>query len=118
MDAWVAQLNTKNGKLQKFIGNQKDITGIENLGAIPTSDMSDELVTDELLPNGDNRIDPTEGIDTSVSVVNYGQILSNLGNIFDPNAQNSFSRAFIDGVSTNDAPFLNQGDRNFLHEVI
>ncbi len=98
VDAWFAQLDVEKGKLQKFIGESKNIN-VSSGGVIPVKDVSNEFLINEALPQGDNRIDLTEGIDTTVSVVDYGQITSSLGNIFDPDSPTSFTSALTDAVN-------------------
>jgi hypothetical protein len=114
LDAWVAELDEKNGKLQKFTGSAKDTAGINNPSPIPTVDISSNFVTNENLPNGDNIINPSEGINTSVSTFSYGQFTSRLGDIFSPSTENSFASVLSAGVTNSNAPFLNNDDLNFL----
>jgi hypothetical protein len=97
VDAWIAQLDVEKGKLQKFIGNNKDVVSEPNPGSVPTTDISNVFVTDEQLPSGDNRIDLTEGLDTTISVVDYGQIVSNLGGIFEDPFRSALTEAFESG---------------------
>ncbi|MCC5615246.1 SBBP repeat-containing protein [Nostoc sp. CHAB 5836] len=115
VDGWLAELNIKNGKLQKFIGSSNDFVSIDEPGLIPTVDITNNLVTRERLPLGDNRINPAEGINlnftqgigansaqrvsTSGSAFNYGQIVSGLGSIFDPESENSFPSALAEAVN-------------------
>jgi Beta-propeller repeat len=117
-DAWFAQFDVEKGKLQRFVGDSKDITSIGDPGAIPTIDISNNIVTDDRLPNGDGRIDLTEGTNTSVSLVDYGQIVSGLSNIFTPSSQNSFTGVLRDGIVNNNAPFLSPSDLEFLNGAI
>lgn len=98
IDAWLAQLDVEDGKLQKFIGDQKDFESIAAPGSIPTPDISNVIVTDEQLPDGDNKIDVTSGIDTSIQAVDYGQVVSNLSNIVDPNPTNSFASEIAEAI--------------------
>ncbi|MBN3907026.1 MAG: SBBP repeat-containing protein [Nostoc sp. NMS1] len=114
LDAWVAELNANNGKLRKFTGTSQDVTSITDPGPISTIDITNNFVTDDKLSNGDNRIDPAQGIDTKVKTFNYGQFTSNLGNIFDPGEQNSFASVLSKGVTSGNAPFLNNSDLNLL----
>lgn len=114
VDAWLAQLDVEKGKLQKFIGSPKDITGIENPGSIPTNNLGNDLVPGNRLPQGDNRINLAPGNE----VVDPRRIQSNLGSLFDPNTQNSITRTFREGISNDNAPFLNNNDRNFLEGAI
>jgi hypothetical protein len=89
VDAWIAQLDVEKGKLQKFTGNAKDVVSDPNPSAVPTTDISNKIVTDEQLPSGDNIIDPGKG-----SSLNYGQFVSGLGIFDDPFAsalQNEFT---------------------------
>jgi hypothetical protein len=135
VDGWLAQLDVKNGKLQKFIGSSNnvinsldnvinssdnviitnsDVISIADPAPIPTIDITRDFVTKEKLPIGDNRINPAEGINlnftqgtssnsagrisTTSSAFNYGQIVSNLGGIFDPQSEGSFSSALSGAV--------------------
>ena len=107
VDAWLAQLDTEKGKLQKFIGSSLDVASIENPGAVPVEDISNQIVTDEKLPSGDNRINPAAGIDLpsgSSSTLNYGKFESSLGGIFDPDAENSFPSALAESIG-DDFPY-------------
>ena len=107
LDGWLAQLDVNKGKLQKFIGSSNDVISIADPESIPTIDITNDLVTKERLPQGDNRINPaegisinsTQGISTSSSAFNYGQIVSSLGSIFDPQSQNSFPSALAQAVN-------------------
>ncbi|MBW4615281.1 MAG: SBBP repeat-containing protein [Desmonostoc vinosum HA7617-LM4] len=113
VDSWVAQLDVNKGKLQKFIGNSNDVISITDPGSIPTIDITNDLVTKEKLPKGDNRINPTEGINptlgistsnrsirsTTSSGFNYGEIVSSLGSLFDPQSQGSFPSALAGAVN-------------------
>lgn len=115
LDSWVAELNANNGKLRKFTGSSNDVISIANPGPIPTIDITNDFVTDDKLPSGDNRINPAEGLDTKVKTFNYGQFTSNLGNIFNPGEQNSFASVLSKGVASGNASFLNNSDLKFLH---
>lgn len=95
VDAWVAQLAVKDGKLQNFIGNTGNVISISNPGSIPTINY-DRLVTADKLPNGDNVIN------TPGNLVDYGQILSNLAPAFDPRLQSSVPTALRTSGIVND----------------
>jgi Beta-propeller repeat len=110
VDGWLAQLDVEKGKLQRFNGSSDDLISIDNPGAIPTRDLGDDLVTDDRLPRGDNRIDAAPG-DT---IVDPRRIESRLGSLFDSNNSNSVIRNFIDSISNDNAPFLNPNDLDFL----
>ncbi|WP_375512406.1 SBBP repeat-containing protein [uncultured Nostoc sp.] len=115
LDGWLAQLDVNKGKLQKFIGSSNDVISIADPESIPTIDITNDLVTKERLPQGDNLINPAEGINlnltqgistnsaqaisSSSSAFNYGQIVSSLGSIFDPQSQNSFPSALAQAVN-------------------
>ncbi|MCC5600725.1 SBBP repeat-containing protein [Nostoc favosum] len=145
VDGWLAQLDVNNGKLQKFIGgssknnvvsslsdditsssdvntsssdvntSSSDVISIADPTPIPTIDITNVLVTKERLPQGDNRINPAEGINlnfaqgisanfaqgtsSTSSAFNYGQIVSGLGSIFDPQSENSFGSALAEAVN-------------------
>ncbi|MBW4563656.1 MAG: SBBP repeat-containing protein [Mojavia pulchra JT2-VF2] len=100
VDGWVAQFDANKGKLQKFIGNSKDLISISDPGPISTVDISNNFVTDEKLPNGDNLINPAQGISVSKSTLDYGDFISSLGSIFDRNVQNSFPTALTEAVNS------------------
>ncbi|MBD2727337.1 SBBP repeat-containing protein [Nostoc sp. FACHB-892] len=114
VDAWVAELNANNGKLQKYTGDSKDIISIADPGPISTIDISNDFLINEELPSGDNIINPAEGIDTNITPFSYGQFTSNLGNIFNPDEPNSFASVLSGGVSSGNASFLKNDDLNFL----
>ncbi|MEH2326496.1 MAG: SBBP repeat-containing protein [Nostoc sp.] len=115
VDSWLAELNLKNGKLQKFIGGSNDVISIADPGPISTIDITNDLVTKERLPQGDNVIDPaaglnpTLGISTSTnstqgtsatgSAFNYGQFTSSLDGIFNSQSEGSFNSALTKGVN-------------------
>jgi Ca2+-binding RTX toxin-like protein len=87
VDAWVAQLAVKDGKLQNFIGNTGNVISISNPGSISSIDITGKLVTADKLPNGDNVIKTPGG------VVDYGQLFTSLAPAFDPQSQNSVPTA-------------------------
>ncbi|MBD2529384.1 SBBP repeat-containing protein [Nostoc flagelliforme FACHB-838] len=101
LDGWLAKLDVKDGKLQKFIGGS-DVISIAAPESIPTIDITNELVTSERLPEGDNRINPAAGISTSRSAFNYGQITSSLGDIFNSQSEGSFPLALAEAVNKGD----------------
>ncbi len=75
----------------------------DNVSSVPVQDVTDKFVTNENLPKGDFRINYGEGIeldfDRPVDVVDYGQILSSLSNIFHPYSENSFPSALDDAIN-------------------
>ncbi|MGA7934582.1 MAG: SBBP repeat-containing protein, partial [Kovacikia sp.] len=85
VDAWVAQLAVKDGKLQNFIGNTGNVITISNPAPIASVDISNKLVTAAQLPNGDNVIKGTN--------VDYGSLLTNLAPAFDPRNSGSVPAA-------------------------
>lgn len=99
VDGWLAKLDVNKGKLQKYVGSSNDVISIADPGSIPTIDITDKFVTKEKLPQGDNRINPAEGISTRSSAFNYGQIVSSLGSIFDPKSEGSFTSALAEAVN-------------------
>ncbi len=101
VDAWFAQFDTKNGNLKKFLGGggSKGVDSISNPSAISVTDASNLLVTSDKLPIGDGVINPAAGTNVNVGVIDYGQILSNLGKVFDSNANNSFPKALAQAVN-------------------
>lgn len=100
VDAWVAVFDAKKGNLQKFIGDPKGETNIAEPSAIPTLDVStDNLVTAEKLPVGDNVIQTTEGTNTNVSFASYGKIAFSLSKIFNPDIQESFPKSLAKEIN-------------------
>ena len=113
VDTWLAELDINKGKLQKFIGSSNDVISIADPESIPTIDITNDLVTKERLPQGDNRINPAEGLNptlgistnsaqatsTSSSAFNYGQFVSSLGSIFNSQSEGSFPSALAKGVN-------------------
>ena len=115
VDAWFAKLDVAKGNLQKFTGgDSKGVTSISNPTPISTDNVSTQLVTDDLLPGGDNRIITTQGLVSGVSSLSYGRIVDNLASAFDPGAANSFPTVFAQGVANNNAPFLSSSDLSLL----
>lgn len=114
VDAWVAAFDADKGNLQRFTGNSKDVDSIVNPSAISTVDSTNDIVTEERLPNGDNIINPSEGTATPQATASVGQLSSTLQGIFSPSNQGSISNVLATGVSTNNAPFLNSSDLNAL----
>lgn len=114
VDAWVATFDANKGNLQRFAGNSKDVDSIVNPTAIPTVDSTNDIVTDERLPNGDNIINPSEGTATPQRTGGIGQISSSLQDIFNPNNQGSVSNVLSNGVSSGNASFLDSNDLNLL----
>ncbi|MCU0534535.1 MAG: SBBP repeat-containing protein [Hydrococcus sp. Prado102] len=114
VDGWLAQLDVERGRLQRFNGSSDDLISIDNPGSIPTVDLGDDLVTDDRLPRGDNRIDLAPG-DT---IVDPRKIESRLGSLFDSNNSNSVTRSFLDAINNNNAPFLNPNDMDFMRGAI
>ena len=78
VDAWVAQLAVKDGKLQNFIGNTGDVTSITNPVPVASIDISSNLVKADQLPDGDNVIRTPGG------AVDYGKLYGSLASAFDP----------------------------------
>ena len=112
LDGWLAQLDVNKGKLQKFIGSSNDVISIADPESIPTIDITNDLVTKERLPQGDNVINPAEGLNptlgistnsaqrtSSSSAFNYGQFTSSLGSIFNSQSEGSFNSALTQGVN-------------------
>ncbi|QFS50416.1 SBBP repeat-containing protein [Nostoc sphaeroides] len=113
LDGWLAQLDINKGKLQKFVGGSNDVISIADPGSILTIDITNDLVTKERLPQGDNVINPAEGLNpnlgistnfaqrtsSSSSAFNYGQIVSSLGGIFNSQSEGSFNSALTEGVN-------------------
>jgi MFS family permease len=99
VDAWLSQFDAKQGRLLRFIGDSKGRISIPQPDAIPTLDVTNNLVTAERLPDGDNIIRTTEGTNTNVTVASYGKIVSSLAKIFNPQNQNSFPNALVTEVN-------------------
>lgn len=87
VDAWLAQLATDTGKLQKFVGNGGPLISIANPGAVSSIDISNQLVTANKLPNGDNSIK------TGIGTIDYGQVYNSFAAAFNPKANNSIPKA-------------------------
>ncbi|MGA7936889.1 MAG: SBBP repeat-containing protein, partial [Kovacikia sp.] len=87
VDAWVAQLAVKDGKLQNFVGNAGNLVSITNPTPVASIDISSRLVTADKLPNGDNRITTPGG------AIDYGQLFASLAPTFDPRNPNSLPAA-------------------------
>ena len=104
VDAWLAKLDVEEGKLKEFIGDSDDVVSIPNPGKISTPDITDQLVVNEQLPEGDNRINPTDGLETTANEVDNEQIISNLTNPFDPRAENSFGSALVEALGEDLTP--------------
>ncbi|NBD16528.1 MAG: hypothetical protein GVY04_10430 [Cyanobacteria bacterium] len=105
VDSWVARLNINNkGKLEKFIGDSSGFAVTSSTNLFVVEDVTDELVTDENLPEGDNRINPTAGVDLPITTVNYGEITGSLAEIFDPNNPDSVTSAVVDTLEVE--PFI------------
>ncbi|MEO1402388.1 MAG: SBBP repeat-containing protein [Cyanobacteria bacterium J06635_1] len=87
IDSWIARFSAEKGKLEKFIGDDKDgfITaeGVD----IDVTDISNQFVTDEFLPSGDNKII------TGFNFADYGDIVSGLAEYFDPRESGTFTDA-------------------------
>lgn len=98
IDAWVAQLKIEDGKLDKFIGNFADNVVISDPSVLPVTDVSNTLVTDDKLTDGDNRI-------LTDSTVDYGNLGLSLGNAFDPNTQNSVPTALAEALQNDPSVF-------------
>ena len=96
VDAWLAKLDVEKGKLQEFIGDSNDLVSIPDPGGISATDITDQLVVNQQLPEGDDRINPTDGLETTANEVDNEQIDSNLTNPFDPRAENSFGSALVE----------------------
>lgn len=99
IDAWYAQLGVETGKLGKFVGESEDFVVASSDTEIAMEDVSKEFATNETLPDGDGIIDLTEGIDTNVDVVDFGQIVDGLSDAFDPSSTNSIPSTITDAVN-------------------
>ncbi|MEO1341266.1 MAG: SBBP repeat-containing protein, partial [Cyanobacteria bacterium J06635_13] len=103
VDAWLAKLDVEEGKLQEFIGDPDGFASIPDPGAISTSDITDQLVVNEQLPDGDNQINTTEGLETNIYLLIIYFINVNLVSPFDPRAENSFGSALVDFLGDDSA---------------
>ncbi|MEO0707841.1 MAG: SBBP repeat-containing protein [Cyanobacteria bacterium J06649_5] len=91
IDGWVARLDDEKGKLDKFIGKGSgggDL--IVSTGNISVTDETGSFATDNALPNGDNDVS------TGLGTIDFGGINDGFEQIFDPNAEGSFSDALVD----------------------
>ncbi|MBD2448797.1 MFS transporter [Nostoc sp. FACHB-152] len=108
VDAWLSQFDAEKGSLLKFIGDTKDNLKIAAPDAIATIDASNDLVTAERLPDGDNIIKTTGGISANVSFASYGAITSSLGKIFNPEIPNSFPQVLAQEINSGKIVIPNQ----------
>jgi hypothetical protein len=99
-DAWIAQLNANNGKLQKFSGNGATSVDFEAAESASITDITSSLETKEELPQGDFKIDPTGG--RSTGQLDYGDFLQGFGKAVDPTADNSVQSALMDAIMNDD----------------
>ncbi|QFS50414.1 SBBP repeat-containing protein [Nostoc sphaeroides] len=91
------------------ISSASDVFSIAVPAPIRTIDITNSLVTSEKLPQGDNRINPAEGINlnfgqrittpSTSSTFNYGQFVSSLDSIFDSGLQPAFSSSLTQAVN-------------------
>jgi hypothetical protein len=99
-DAWIAQLNANNGKVNKFSGNDATSVDFEAAESAPITDITSSLETKEELPQGDFKIDPTGG--RSTGQLDYGDLLQSFGKTFDPTADNSVQSVLMDAIMNDD----------------
>jgi hypothetical protein len=99
-DAWVAELNAKNGKVEKFSGNAAASVDFEAAESDPVTNITSSLETKEELPQGDFKIDPTGG--RATGSFNYGDFLQSFGKSIDPTAKNSVQSALMDAIMNDD----------------
>ncbi|MDJ0734087.1 MAG: SBBP repeat-containing protein [Nostocaceae cyanobacterium] len=104
-DAWIAQLKAEDGKLTKFVGNDAQSVIVDVELSLPVIDISDKLVTDDELPDGDNKIITTEGSTTGLTLVDYGEIGLSMGSAFDPNSNNSVQTSLLDAMINDPSVF-------------
>jgi hypothetical protein len=99
VDAWFAQLEPQRGRLQRFTGSARGISAKES--SLMNSKRTN-LVTDERLPAGDNRIVLPGG-----EIIDLSKVENQLASIFAPNNPNNFSDPLTDSLENEFAPFLN-----------
>lgn len=116
VDAWLAILDTEKGNLQ-FTGHPQDIFGIGN-PSLPTVDITNNIAANKHLSGNDHIIDPRVGMNSNFNPFSYGQLTSQLGDVFSPHSQHSFASVLSEGVAHGNAPFLSHDDLNFLRSMI
>ncbi|MEL7356673.1 MAG: SBBP repeat-containing protein [Cyanobacteria bacterium J06560_6] len=90
IDGWVARLDDEKGKLEKFIGKDEDGGNVfVTAGNISVTDITDSVVTNEALPDGDNDIS------TGLGFADLGGIDDGLSQAFNPSNAGSFSDAIV-----------------------
>ncbi|MEL6556185.1 MAG: SBBP repeat-containing protein [Cyanobacteria bacterium J06621_11] len=89
LDGWVARLDDEKGKLEKFVGKDGggDFSVVTGFGNITVTDASNDFVTDDALPSGDNDVS------TGLGSVDYSEIVGSLQGAFDPSSEGGFSSA-------------------------
>lgn len=94
-DAWIARLDEKEGKLEKFVGKDEGFSAPVSGGLISVSDVSDSFVTDDELPSGDNDIS------SGLGFVDIDSVADSLQPFFDPDREGSFSDALQSAMQEN-----------------
>ncbi|MEL6603418.1 MAG: SBBP repeat-containing protein [Cyanobacteria bacterium J06614_10] len=85
IDSWTARLDEEKGDLEKFVGKDKgDFNAFVGAGNISVSDVSNDFVTDENLPDGD------DDVSSGIGFVDFGGI-SNLESAFEPGSDGSLT---------------------------
>jgi hypothetical protein len=105
IDAWLAQFDVESGRLEKFTGSPKEAMRSDEPREIPIQNLGTNLLPQDLLPNGDNIIDPFQGVNIDPNLINPGDNFinpgdnqSNLSGLFDPNLLDSFSNSLAQTV--------------------
>ncbi|MEL6161065.1 MAG: SBBP repeat-containing protein [Cyanobacteria bacterium J06627_32] len=85
IDSWTARLEEEDGDLEKFVGKNKgSFNTFVGTGNISVSDVSNDFVTDEDLPDGD------DDVSSGIGFVDFGGI-SNLESAFEPDREGSLT---------------------------
>ncbi|MEL6816003.1 MAG: SBBP repeat-containing protein, partial [Cyanobacteria bacterium J06598_3] len=103
IDGWVARLDDEKGKLEKFINKGNGGGGIiVRTGNISVTDETDSFVTDNALPSGDNDVS------TGLGFIDFGGIDNGFEQVFNPEAEGSFSDALVDRLGGSGALGANE----------
>ncbi|MGD1863233.1 MAG: SBBP repeat-containing protein [Phormidesmis sp.] len=90
IDGWVARLDDEKGKLDKFVGKDKDgLDAISGAASISVTDGGRTFASNSDLPDGDNILT------TGLGVLDYGDLGASLTEIFDPKLEGSFTDELV-----------------------
>jgi Beta-propeller repeat len=115
VDAWVAELDGRRGRIDRFTGSAK--------GAIAGSDpitaplKTPQIVPDERLPGGDNRIDPDRGISDDLGSFNPQRFNSQLARLFDTKNPNAFPGALANSLTDDFSDYFDENNLNVSNTV-